>query len=66
MKRIVRLPEVETKTGYKHSTIYRRISEGTFPAPIRLGPKAVGWLQEELDSWIADRVAERDQPREVA
>ena len=66
MKRIVRLPEAEAKTGYKHSTIYRRIAEGTFPKPVRLGAKAVGWLEDELDESIANRVAERDQSQRVA
>jgi prophage regulatory protein len=60
MKRIVRYPKVEDLTGLKHSAIYDRIGKGTFPKPIALGPKAVGWLEEEIFAWIDERVVERD------
>jgi prophage regulatory protein len=60
MKRIVRLPIVEAKTGLKHSAIYQRIAEGTFPAQVPLGAKAVGWIEAEVDAWIDARAAERD------
>ena len=30
----------------------KRVKEGTFPAPISLGDRAVGWLEHELDAWI--------------
>ena len=58
--RILRLPEVQAKTGLKHSAIYERICRGDFPRPIPLGPKARGFLETEIDNWIASRVAERD------
>ena len=52
--RIIRLPEVKTKTGQSRSTIYDRIKEGTFPAPIQLGSgRSVGWIEQEVDDWIA-------------
>jgi prophage regulatory protein len=57
---VLRLPEVQKRTGKKHASIYAAIAAGTFPAPIPLGPKAVGWLSEEIDAWIAARIAERD------
>ena len=60
MKRIVRLPCVEMKTGLKHSAIYQKMAEGTFPRPVPLGPKAVGWVEAEIDAWIDRRIAERD------
>ena len=60
MKRILRRPVVESKTGLKHSEIYERIKKLTFPRPVPLGPKAVGWLEEEIDQWIDQRTAERD------
>ena len=64
MKRIIRLPVVEVKTGLKHSAIYQRITEGEFPRQVHLGPKAVGWLEAEIDAWIDARAAERDSIRE--
>jgi prophage regulatory protein len=51
--RILRLPEVKHKTGQSRSTIYERIKQGTFPAPIQLGGRNVGWLESEIESWIA-------------
>jgi prophage regulatory protein len=60
VKKIIRLPAVEVKTGLKHSCIYQKITEGSFPRPVPLGPKAVGWVEAEVDAWIDERVAERD------
>lgn len=58
---ILRRREVESRTGLATSTIYQRIKERTFPAPIQLGPKSVGWLESEINSWLTDRVAARDK-----
>ena len=54
---ILRRPQVESRTGLRRSTLYTRISEGTFPRPINLGARAVGWLASEVDAWVAERVA---------
>jgi prophage regulatory protein len=35
---------------------YALLKEGQFPRPINLGARAVGWLESEIDAWIADRV----------
>jgi prophage regulatory protein len=51
---ILRRKQVEHETGLSRSTIYERIKEGTFPAPIHLGPKAVGWRVADIDKWLAD------------
>lgn len=58
--RILRLPEVQAKTGLKHTTIYQRMNECAFPKPIALGAKARGWIEAEVDAWICERVTERD------
>jgi prophage regulatory protein len=60
MKRIIRLPAVQEKTGLKHTEIYDRIKLGTFPRQVPLGPKAVGWLEHEIDAWIEAIAAKRD------
>ncbi len=54
---ILRLPAVRASTGLSRSTIYLRVSQGTFPRPVRLGGRAVGWLEEEIQSWLAERIA---------
>ena len=54
--RILRLPEVKSSVGLARSTIYARIEEGTFPKPISLGPRAVGWLESEIQDWVRQKV----------
>ena len=53
---ILRLPAVKSRTGMSRSSIYNGIKEGTFPAQISLGPRAVGWLQSSIDAWIQCRI----------
>ena len=54
--KILRLPEVETKTGRKRSSIYADVAAGLFPAPIKLGSRAVGWLESDCDNWIEEKI----------
>ncbi|HHJ20548.1 MAG TPA: AlpA family phage regulatory protein [Gammaproteobacteria bacterium] len=51
MQAILRLPAAMARTGLARSTIWRRVSEGTFPKPIKLGPgaHATGWIEMEVD-----------------
>jgi prophage regulatory protein len=58
---VLRLNEVIAKTGRSRASIYADIERGSFPAPIKLGPRAIGFLSDEIDGWISERVAERDQ-----
>jgi len=56
-KTILRLPSVKARTGLSRSSIYLRISEGTFPRPISLGGgRAVGWVEDEISAWIDERI----------
>ena len=57
---ILRRKQVEKRTGLSRSTIYLRIQEGTFPRPIKLGARAVGWLENEIEAWLAERMEIRD------
>ena len=54
---ILRLKSVMAQTGLSRSTIYLRVSEGTFPSPIKLGERSVGWLESEVQAWLKDRVS---------
>jgi len=58
--RIIRLKEVIESTGLARSTIYKYIGEGTFPKPVSLGDRCVGWVCEEVQDWILDRIEARD------
>ena len=55
-KVVLRLPLVKARTGLSRSTIYLRIAEGSFPKPVSLGDRAVGWLESEIESWLSSRV----------
>ena len=56
---ILRLPTVKARTGLSRSTIYHRVSCGTFPAPVPLGGRAVGWIEAEVQAWLTARIAQR-------
>jgi prophage regulatory protein len=59
---ILRLPAVKTRTGLSRSTIYLRIQLGTFPKPIPLGARAVGWLEEDVQQWIKGQIPQKPTP----
>lgn len=54
--RFIRREKVLSKVGLSTSEIYRRIAAGTFPKQIRLGAKAVAWLEADIDQWILEQV----------
>nr|QWI65267.1 AlpA family transcriptional regulator [Salmonella enterica subsp. enterica] len=49
---LIRLPEVLKRTGFGKAWIYRLISEGRFPAPVKIGTRAVAFVESEIDEWI--------------
>lgn len=54
--RVLRPREVIAKTGIPTASRYEMIAAGEFPKPISLGGARVGWLEHELDAWIAQRI----------
>jgi prophage regulatory protein len=52
----LRLPEVRSVTGLSKTTVYALIRENDFPAPVRLGPRAVAWVRSEVRQWALGRV----------
>jgi len=58
-RRILRLPAVEAKTGFKRAHIYSLMKEGKFPQSVPLGVRAVGWEAAEIDQWILERLQQR-------
>ncbi|MCY4497059.1 MAG: AlpA family phage regulatory protein [Rhodospirillaceae bacterium] len=51
----MRLPEVMLRTGPSKATIHRRYRDGTFPTPVRLGSRSIGWWSSEIPEWLATR-----------
>jgi predicted DNA-binding transcriptional regulator AlpA len=52
----LRLPAVKAVTGLSKTSIYELIREKNFPAPVRLGPRAVAWVKSEIRQWAVQRV----------
>lgn len=62
---ILRRKQVEARTGLSRSTIYAKLRRNpkrpgdydpTFPKPVAIGAKAVGWIEAEIDAWLATQV----------
>jgi prophage regulatory protein len=51
----VRLLTVLATTGLGRSTIYRLVADGSFPSPVKLGPRAVAWRWTDIESWGRSR-----------
>ena len=61
--RIIRLKTVLFRTELSRSTIYRKITEGTFPPQIRISIHGAGWRESDINRWIADPVSWRPKGR---
>ena len=57
--KLIRLPQVEDRTGLGKSSIYAGVKARTFPAPVRLSARAVAWKEQDVDEWIASRTTAR-------
>jgi prophage regulatory protein len=55
---LIRMPTVEKDSGLKRSAIYKLISEGSFPQPIKLTTRSSAWIKAEVKEWIARRIEE--------
>lgn len=56
--RLIRLTEVMNRTGYGKAWIYRLIREGRFPTQIKIGSRAVAFIESEIDDWIQATIDE--------
>ncbi|MCH9407161.1 helix-turn-helix transcriptional regulator [Pantoea agglomerans] len=50
--KLIRLPTVIERTGYSRSWIYELINQKQFPQPIKIGSRAVAFIEGEIDEWI--------------
>ena len=58
---ILRMPQVIARVGMKRSNIYLMLEDGSFPKPLKLGKRALGWVESEIDAWLEGLVAQRDK-----
>ena len=55
---IIRIPRVKSKIGYtSNSSVYAHVADETLVPPIKIGPRASGWVEQEVDIIIAARIA---------
>ncbi len=59
MTTLLRLPAVKERTGLSRSRIYELLDVGNFPRPVKLSGRINAWPDNEVDDWIADRIADR-------
>lgn len=55
MARLLTCAEVEHSVRLSRSSLYRKVREGTFPAPIQVGDRAIRWREDEIAEWIESR-----------
>jgi prophage regulatory protein len=58
--RIILIDEVKARTGLGRSSIYEKLKTGELPKPVKRGTRGVGWIDKEIDAYVAARIAERD------
>jgi len=64
--KVLRIKKMNEKTGLSRSSTYNKINpaskyfDPSFPKPVRLGASSVGWVESEVDEWIASRVQARN------
>lgn len=63
--KLIRLKDIIDSTGLARSTIYKYIDKGIFPKAVRLGGRAVAWVESEVQKWILERIAQRDGDKVV-
>ena len=55
MERMLRIKDVIKITAMSNSTIYELIKSNDFPRPKRIGKRAVGWLENDIQNWVDSR-----------
>lgn len=60
MQTVLTLPDVVKRTGVSRTRIYEMMEAGRFPKPIKIGARAIAFIADEVDGWVADRMAERE------
>jgi len=54
--KVIKLNDVIEKTTLSKSTIERKMKSNTFPKSIKLSSRAIGWIEEDINGWINDRI----------
>lgn len=65
-KRLLRRPEVESRTGLSTSAIYEKMAQSEFPKPIRISKRSVAWIESEVDCFIDQCIEAARGPKALA
>ena len=57
---IWRLPKVLATIGMKRSWLYSEVAATRFPAPVKIGQRAIGWKRSDVEAWMQSRAQPRD------
>jgi len=61
MSKILKVKQVAEEINVSVPQVYKLVSLGRFPKPIKLGERGSGWLTTEIDAWLQSRVDVRDE-----
>ena len=64
MTRLLRVAEVLERVGFGRSQLYRKISAGTFPQPVKIGEKSIRFLESDVEAWVAGLPRRSDFPKD--
>ncbi len=53
---LIRLPEVQRRTGFSKAWLYRLMSDKRFPLPVKIGSRSIAFIESEIDEWIEGRI----------
>lgn len=59
-KRLSRLPALLARVPLSRSQLYAEMSAGRFPRPVKISDRINAWDDDEVDAWIAERLAKRE------
>lgn len=69
-ERLLRMDEVELRTGLKKSALYAKIKRGEFPVPVRITARCVAFPESRVDAWIESLISQAEgsasQPAETS
>ena len=63
---VLRFPALHAKVGLSKAQVDRLEAAGKFPRRIRIGTRAVGWLEQDVDRWLEDLAASAQGARRQA
>ena len=60
--KLIKFRQLKPENGitYTKGWLLTKSKRGEFPAPLYLSPRALAWVESEVDAWLVDRLAERD------